>query len=104
MTGERGKKPGIREWIPRFGVPGLITTDQGRAGFFHLSKEFLRGRNCKIKNHAVPPPLSMDSWKRTRALKTALMAPLHSPVGPSPSFFFSLAYALSLRRKFKATL
>ncbi|GFV51035.1 retrovirus-related Pol polyprotein from transposon 412 [Trichonephila clavipes] len=39
MTAETVAATVIREWIPRFGVPGLITTDQGHQFESHLSRE-----------------------------------------------------------------
>ncbi|GFY55048.1 pro-Pol polyprotein [Trichonephila inaurata madagascariensis] len=42
MTAETVTATVIREWIPRFGVPGLITTDQGRQFESHLSRNYYK--------------------------------------------------------------
>ncbi|GFY60738.1 integrase catalytic domain-containing protein [Trichonephila inaurata madagascariensis] len=65
----------IREWIPRFGVPGLITTDQGRQFESHLSRELCA---CLVisKIRTTPyHPSSNGLVERTHlSLKATLMA------------------------------
>ncbi|GFR16120.1 gag-pol polyprotein [Trichonephila clavata] len=75
MTAETVEATVIREWIPRFGVPGLITTDQGRQFQCHLSRELC---NCleirKIKTMPYYPSSNGLVERTHRALKAALMA------------------------------
>ncbi|GFY58559.1 pro-Pol polyprotein [Trichonephila inaurata madagascariensis] len=71
----------IREWIPRFGVPGLITTDQGPQFESHLSRELCACLGISKIRTTPYHPSSNGLVERThRSLK-----------------LFSLAYAMSLK-------
>ncbi|GFY38963.1 hypothetical protein TNIN_121811 [Trichonephila inaurata madagascariensis] len=75
MTAETVAAAVIREWIPRFGVPGLITTDQGRQFESHLSRELCACLGISKIRTTPYHPSSNGLVERThRSLKAALMA------------------------------
>ncbi|GFX48166.1 integrase catalytic domain-containing protein [Trichonephila clavipes] len=75
MTAETVAATVIRVWISRFGVPGLITTDQGRQFETHLSKELCACLEISRLRTTSYHPSSNGLVERThRAPKTALMA------------------------------
>ncbi|GFY39348.1 retrovirus-related Pol polyprotein from transposon 412 [Trichonephila inaurata madagascariensis] len=75
MTAETVTATVIREWIPRFGVPGLITTDQGRQFESHLSRELCACLGIsKIRTTPYHPSSNGLVEPTHRSLKAALIA------------------------------
>ncbi|GFV76230.1 transposon Ty3-G Gag-Pol polyprotein [Trichonephila clavipes] len=65
----------IREWIPRFGVPGLITTDQDRQFESHLRKELCACLGTSKIRTTPCHPSSNGLVERTHwSFKASLMA------------------------------
>lgn len=75
MTAQTVATTVIREWIPRFGVPGVITTDQGRQFESHLISELCACLGIHKITTTPYHPSSNGLVERThRSLKAALMA------------------------------
>lgn len=79
----------IREWVLRFGVPGLITTNQRRKFESHLFQEFTACLGVQKTRPTPYHPSSNDivEWIH-RSLKAALMA--HA----TPSWALALPFVL----------